>query len=174
MGPTRPCNSPPFIANGRIFYFASAPLWLALMPSLQQNDTSKLWALQGQEDGINTNCLNIPHALRRRIIEAAHQFLGHAGINVTSCFCRKRFFMFRLVPEVHRVVQQCHPCQVKDQKAPKQKDVHRPSVQAGAPFQVWSMDILGPLRASSEGHRYLLTLKDVLTANGLRPYLSAT
>ena len=71
--------------------------------------------------------------------------------------------MFRLVPEVHHVVQQCHPRQVKDQKAPKQKDVHRPSIQAGAPFQVWSMDHLGPLRASSEGHRYLLTLKDVFT-----------
>ena len=71
--------------------------------------------------------------------------------------------MFRLVPEVHRVVQQCHPCQVKDQRAPRQKNVHRPSVQAGTPFQVWSMDVLGPLRASSEGHRYLLTLKDVFS-----------
>ena len=49
--------------------------------------------------------------------------------------------MFRLVPEVHHVVQQCHPCQVKDQRAAKQKDFHRPGVQAGAPFQVWSMDI---------------------------------
>ena len=95
--------------------------------------------------------------------KAAHQFLGHAGINATSHFCRKRVFMFRLIPEVHRMIQQCHACQVKSQKAPKQKDVHRPSVQAGAPFQVWSMDILGPLRTSSEGHRYLLTLKDVFS-----------
>ena len=71
--------------------------------------------------------------------------------------------MFRLIPEVHRMIQQCHPCQVKSQKAPKQKNVHRPSIQAGAPLQVWSMDILGPLRASSEGHRYLLTLKDVFS-----------
>ena len=71
--------------------------------------------------------------------------------------------MFRLVPKVHRVIRQCHQCQVKDQKAPKQKDVYHHSVQAGAPFQVWSMDILGPLRASSEGHRYLLTLKDVFS-----------
>ena len=71
--------------------------------------------------------------------------------------------MFRLVPEVHRVIRHCHQCQVKDQKAPKQKDVYRPSVHAGAPFQVWSMDILGPLHASSEGHRYLLTLKDVFS-----------
>ena len=71
--------------------------------------------------------------------------------------------MFRLVPEVHRVLHHCHPCQVKSQKAPAQKDVHRPSVQAGTPFQVWSMDVLGPLRASSECHRYLLTLKNIFS-----------
>ena len=71
--------------------------------------------------------------------------------------------MFRLVPEVHRVLQHCHACQVKSQFNPTQKDVHRPSIQAGAPFQVWSIDVMGPLRASSEGHRYLLTLKDVFS-----------
>ena len=71
--------------------------------------------------------------------------------------------MFQLIPEIYRVLQHCHACQVKSQAAPTQKDVHRPSVQAGAPFQVWSMDVVGPLRASSEGHRYLLTLKDVFS-----------
>ena len=84
-------------------------------------------------------------------------------MTATVHFCRKRVFMLRLVPEVHRIIRHCHPCQIKTQKAPVQKDVHRPSVQAGAPFQVWSMDILGPLRASSEGNRYLLTLKDVFS-----------
>ena len=71
--------------------------------------------------------------------------------------------MFRLVPEVHGVLQHCRSCQGKSQKAPTQKDVRCPSIQAGAPFQVWSMDVLGPLRTSSEGHRYLLTLKDVFS-----------
>ena len=66
-----------------------------------------------------------------------------------------------LVPEVHWVIQHCHPCQVEDQKAQKQKDVYHPSVQAGAPFQVWSMDILAFV--SSKGHKYLLTLKDVFS-----------
>ena len=105
------------------------------------------------------NHLYILYALHHWVIEAAHQFLGHAGITATSHFCRKRVFIFRLVPEVHRVIQQCHLCQVKSQKAPKHKDVHRPSVQAGAPFQVWSMDIQGPLRVSSEGNRYTRTTR---------------
>ena len=136
---------------------------LAFLPSLHQDPSSGLWSLQNPEGEVPCDRLYIPHALRHRVIEAAHQFLGHAGITATLHFCRKQVFMFRLVLEVHRVLHHCHACQVKSQKAPAQKDVHRPSVQAGAPFQVWSMDVLGPLRASSEGHRYLLTLKNIFS-----------
>ena len=136
---------------------------LAFLPSLHQDPSSNLWSLQTSEEDTSKERLYVPSALRHRVIEAAHQFLGHAGTTATAHFCRKRFFMFRLIPEVHRAIQQCHACQVKSQKGPKQQDVHRPSVQAGAPFQVWSMDVMGPLRASSEGHRYLLTLKDVFS-----------
>ena len=134
---------------------------LAFLPAFQQDTTSGLWSLVSPEDGVDSSRLYIPQALRRRIVEDGvdrHQFLGHAGVTATSQFCRKRVFMLRLVLEVHRVIQQCHLCQVKSQKAPKQKDVHQPSIQAGAPFQVWSMDILGPLHVSSEGNKYLLTL----------------
>ena len=136
---------------------------LAFLPAFQQDTTSWLWNLVSTEEGTESCPLYIPHALRHRIIEAAHQFLGHAGITATAQFCRKRVFMLRLVPEVHRAIQHCHPCQVKSQKAPTQKDVHRPSIQVGTPFQVWSMDILGPLSVSSEGNWYLLTLKDVFS-----------
>ena len=134
---------------------------LAFLPSLHQDPSSGLWNIQTSEDGVTSERLNVPHALRHQVIEATHQFLGHAGITATAHFCRKRVFMFRLV--IHRVIQQCHACQVKSQKTPVQRDVHRPSVQAGTPFQVWSMVVFGPLHASSEGHRYLLTLKDVFS-----------
>ena len=136
---------------------------LASLSPLHQGLSSGLWSLQGQEDGVPCDRLYVPHALRHWVIEAARQFLDHAGINSTSHFCRKGIFMFCLVPEVHRVLQHCRFCQVKSQKAPTPKDVHHPSVQAIALFQVWSMDVLGPPRASSEGHRYLLMLKDVLS-----------
>ena len=131
---------------------------LAFLLSLHQDPSSGLWSFRSQEDETPCALLYVPHALRHRIIEAAHQFLGHAGIASTAHFCQKRVFMFRLVPEVHRVLQHCHACQVKSQKTLTQKDVHSPSVQAGAPFQVWSMDVVGPLQASSEGHWYLITL----------------
>ena len=136
---------------------------LAFLPSMHLDPPSGLWNLQTPEDGVTCKHLYVPHALPHWVIEAANQFLGHAGTTATAHFCWKRVFMFRLVQELHRVIQQCHACQVKSQKTPVQKDVHRLSVKAGAPFQVWSMDVLGPLRASSEGHRYLLTLKDVFS-----------
>ena len=104
---------------------------LTFLPAFQQDATTELWGVTSQENGADVRRLYILHALRQRVIEAAHQFLGHAGITATAHFCRRRVFMLRLVPEVHRVVQHCHPCQTKSQK-----DVHRPIVQAGAPFQV--------------------------------------
>ena len=136
---------------------------LASLYSLHRDLPSGLWSLRGQEDGVPCDCLYVPHALRHWVLEAAHQFLDHTGINSTSHFYRKGVFMFRLVPEVHRVLQHCRFCQVKSQKAPTPKDVHHPSIQAATPFQVWSMDVIGPVCASSEGHRYLRNWKDIFS-----------
>ena len=136
---------------------------LASLSSLHRDLPSGLWGLRGQEDGVPCDRLYVPHALRHWVLEAARQFLDHTGINSTSHFYRKGVFMFRLVPEVHRVLQHCRFCQVKSQKAPTPKDVHHPSIQAATPFQVWSMDAIGPVCASSEDHRYLRNWKDVFS-----------
>ena len=139
---------------------------LAMLPQIVHDPDAQVWLVvrrSGEQDAITTTLLYIPQAMRQRVVEAAHQFLGHAGRTATYTFCRQRVYMLRMSHEVNRVLQGCQPCQLKDQKAPVQKDVYRPSVQAGTPFQVWSMDVMGPLRASTEGNRYLLTLKDVFS-----------
>ena len=135
----------------------------ASMSPLHQGLPYGLCSLRGQEEGFPCDRLYVPHALRHWVIEVARQFLDHTGINSTSHFCRKGVFMFRLVPEVHQVLQHCRFCQVKSQKAPTPKDVHHPSIQAATPFQVWSMDVIGPVCASSEDHRYLRNWKDVFS-----------
>ena len=99
----------------------------AFLPSLHQDPSSGLWSLQTQEEGVSSERLYVPHALRHLVIEAAHQFLGHAGITVTAHFCWKRVYMLQLVPEVHRVLQHCHACQVKSKTKPKPEG--RPSPQ---------------------------------------------
>ena len=138
--------------------------WLNLLPQIQQDPSTQLWVVRrGPTTAESQDLLIIPSCLRQKTIEAAHQFLGHAGISAAYQFCRDRMFMFRMMPEIARVIQECHHCQQKDQKKPRQMDVYRSSVQAGAPFQVWSMDIVGPFRQSSTGNRYLLTLKDVFS-----------
>ena len=93
------------------------------------------WVFQDQSEGV-TLPLNVPQSLHRRVIEAANQFLRHASITATIQFCKQQMFMLCLTPEVHRVVQGCHPCQLKDQSSRIQKDAYCPSVQAVAPFQI--------------------------------------
>ena len=65
---------------------------LAFLPSLHRDPSFGFWSLQTQEEGVSSECPYIPCALRHRIIEAAHQFLGHAGITATAHFCRKRVY----------------------------------------------------------------------------------
>ena len=52
---------------------------LTFLPAFQQDATSELWGVVSQEDGAEVRRLYVPHALRHRVIEAAHQFLGHGG-----------------------------------------------------------------------------------------------
>ena len=93
-------DTPPSEADQRLLSPDQRRL-LAFLPSLHQDPSSGLWILQAREEDTSSEHLYIPHALRHRVIEAAHQFLGHAGTTATTHFCRKRFFMFRLIPEVH-------------------------------------------------------------------------
>ena len=62
---------------------------LAFLPSLHQDPSSGLWSLQTQEEGASSERLYIPQALQHRVIEAVHQFLGHAGITATAHFCQE-------------------------------------------------------------------------------------
>ena len=57
---------------------------LVFLPSVHQDPSSGLWNLQTQEEGVMSERLYVPHALRHRVIEAAHQFLGLAGITATA------------------------------------------------------------------------------------------
>ena len=69
---------------------------LNFLPAFQQDATSELWGVVSQEDSAEVRRLYIPHALRHWVIEAAHQFLGHAGVTATIHFCRKRVFMLQV------------------------------------------------------------------------------
>ena len=44
---------------------------LALLPAIHRDTTFGLWSLRGQEDGIDTDRLYIPHAMRRYLIPEA-------------------------------------------------------------------------------------------------------
>ena len=88
---------------------------LALLPQLAQDSESQVWVVSrapATVEGSSQPLLLVPQALRRKVVEAAHQFLGHAGRTATYEFCKQRVFMIRLMPEVSRTLQGCQLCQL--------------------------------------------------------------
>ena len=112
---------------------------LTILPQIVHDKETEVWVVRKTD---HVECLRgelllfVLHSLWQKVVEAAHQFLGRAGQNATYGFYRTRVFMPRLCHEVANVIKGCHPCQLKDQSAPVQHDVHLPSIQGGAQFQV--------------------------------------
>ena len=132
----------------------------ARMEHLELDPPTRLWMhVENQRRRVY-----IPESCEEEVIYTAHTHLAHSGAERTAWFCKDRVFIPRLFARCSQVVRECNVCQAKDKKAPRQREVYQPSVQAGAPFRVWSMDILGPYSQSPiSGHRHILTFKCVFS-----------
>ena len=109
--------------------------------------------------------LVLPDVLHKQILEMYHDspLAAHGGIKDTLDRIKEHYFF----PEMHKVitdyVRSCHHCQVR-----KVTKVHTKSgivayPTPSAPFQVWQVDLYGPLPPSIEGSTYVFTAVDMFT-----------
>lgn len=116
----------------------------------------------------NVECENprlvIPKSMVKQIISYHHDtlFSGHQGIKKTTSLLKDRYFWPSLNKDVEEYVSQCISCNQrktgKRNRAPMAK--FNPTLE---PFELVSLDIVGPLPVSRNGNRYLLTFIDYLT-----------
>lgn len=107
--------------------------------------------------------LCLPATLQERAIRVAHEDAGgHMGMLVTQHRLLHRYYFPRLHKTVEEYIRDCQSCQ---KKRPKPKDQRHTlvSVQEGSPFQKVAIDFVGPLQLSTNGNKYLLTVKDCFT-----------
>lgn len=106
----------------------------------------------------------IPQRLINKIIEHHHNtiFSGHQGIKKTTGILKERYYWPTLTRDVEDYIGKCISCnQRKTGAKPRAPLVKIPP--ATEPFELVSMDIVGPLSVSKRGNRYLLTFIDYLT-----------
>ena len=136
--------------------------YYSLFEVLELNDDGVLLRKGQPGESIEKSRICVPTSLQKRVIKECHVDGGHMGIRNTQQRTLARFYFPGLYKTVESVVSTCPECQKKAGRRPDQRHTLK-SVQEGYPFRKISIDFVGPLRPSSRGNTYILTVKDVFT-----------
>ena len=121
-------------------------------------------------DGIPEFCNNfssswklvVPKDDRRKLIHENHDDVtsGHVGVYKTYWKLRSKFYWPKMRSDVSKYIRACQTCQqIKpEQKAPAGLMGTRPKISY--PWQMISLDFMGPFVRSSGGYKYLLVVTD--------------
>lgn len=103
--------------------------------------------------------------LREVLIKEKHASTigGHKGVTKTYNRLRQNFYWPTMKKDVQDFIKKCRDCQLKKLTRIKTK---QPMIITDTPetaFDKISMDIVGPLPVTPQGHLYILTIQDLLT-----------
>ena len=95
---------------------------------------------------------------RQRILEAAHDQLGHRGEHPTLYQVKTRFFWPGIWNDVRKYVRSCHECQIRNTAR-----IHLP-LQISAPTKLFARVYLDVLfMPVCQGYRYIVAVRDDLS-----------
>lgn len=135
------------------------PLWRVEDGKLFKKVNVKYPELNGDREWL----VVVPKELRRELIQQCHDppTSGHLGIHKTLCRLVSKYYWPKQKSDVARYIRHCQTClQTKpEQKAPKGHMLSL-STTCSRPWQIVSVDIVGPLPRSSSGYCYIFSLLD--------------
>ncbi len=105
--------------------------------------------------------LVLPTPYREQTLRMAHiaPLAGHFGVAKTANRVKRRFFWPGMRHDIGDLCRRCQTCQrVKPKHTPKAPLVPLPVVRT--PFSRVAINMVGPLPATDEGHRYISTICD--------------
>ena len=118
----------------------------------------RLYHLGEDEWGEDTAQLVVPTKFRHDILTMAHgmRLAAHLGVNKST----KKAYHYFFWPGLRKDMRQtCGACQ-HGAKANRTKAPLQPLPAIDEPFQRVAVDIVGPLKRTKRGNRYILTLMD--------------
>jgi len=98
------------------------------------------------------------------ILRACHSdpLSGHQGINRTWEKVKRRYYWPSMMKAVEDYITHCDQCQRQNHLAKTPSSLHPIPVKNTA-FHMLGMDLVGPLRMTSNGNKYIIVLTDYLT-----------
>lgn len=105
--------------------------------------------------------LCVAKPLRQRVLEENHSVVtaGHLGIKKTINRIQRKYYWPRLKPDVIRFINQCEECLAH--KIPQKKPAGLMfSTKSQGPWDIVTIDFIGPLPRSTQGHQHVLVIQD--------------
>ena len=115
-----------------------------------------LFRTVADHDSENICLLALPKSRRKRVLELAHEKLGHMGARRVKSLVRQKFAWPGMGQDVIRHCRSCVLCQ-KGAKTPARKVPLIERAVLSEPFEVMAVDLVGPFPLGKGGFRYLLT-----------------
>ena len=118
------------------------------------------------KDG-NVKRIIVPYVLRKKLIQQWHSdpiSNNHLGFEKTYEKMSKQFYWEGMKEDVRAMCQSCQPCQLR-KSAPntKRSEPLIPLEAPKTPFSRVHIDVIGPLKETLEGSRYIVSMIDALT-----------
>ena len=106
----------------------------------------------------------IPYSLQTLAASIVHDSFigGHAAVDRTLFAAKRRFFWRGMRKTIEKYIEKCKICKLHKGK-PHPRQPLRKFPVPDKPFDTVSMDLIGPLKLTSRGHRYILVVTDFLT-----------
>ena len=132
---------------------------LALLPRMEVR--GGLLKIRSQEEPDGKWKVVCPKTLRKPVAWEAHR-QGHTGIDRTLRRVQADWFWPGMTADIRRLVSSCEACQAAKHSNPV-PNKNRQRLQAGRPWQVLSIDLVGPLTPTPRGNTSILVLSDHFT-----------
>ena len=104
----------------------------------------------------------VPRFLAKRVLKEIHESIGHFGVHKTFDMVQRHFYW----PSFHKDVEEyCASCELcaKNKVVPMPRSPMKPIEVKPQPFYMVGVDIIGPLKTTSQGNRYILSVIDYYT-----------
>eukprot|EP00794_Sanderia_malayensis_P002500 gene2500-2883_t len=104
----------------------------------------------------------LPKFITPTILKEAHEQIGHMGVAKTFDFIQRRFYWPGFFISVENFCACCEIC-AKNKTVPRPRWPLKPIEVVSIPFYMIGVDLIGPLKTTRSGNKYILSVIDYYT-----------
>ena len=104
----------------------------------------------------------VPTYVASNILQEAHCQVGHLGVAKTFEMVQRKFYWPGFFKAVEEFCRNCEVC-AKNKAVPRPRSPMKPIEVVPVPFYMIGVDIIGPLKTTSRGNKYILSVIDYYT-----------